>query len=30
MKMLENRLAKPDNQWKGWEVCEGGVKVKFL
>ena len=30
MKMLENWLAKPGNQWEGWEVCEGSAKVKFL
>ena len=28
--MLENWLAKPGNQWEGWEVCEGSAKVKFL
>ena len=28
--MPENRSAKPGNQWEGWEVCEGGAKVKFL
>ena len=27
--MPENQLAGPGNQWKGWEVCEGGAKVKF-
>ena len=27
--MLENLLAKPGNQWEGWEVCEGIAKVKF-
>ena len=28
--MPENWSAEPGNQWEGWEVCEGGAKVKFL
>ena len=28
--MLENWSVKPGNQWEGWEVCEGGAKVKFF
>ena len=27
--MPENWLAKPGNQWEGWEVCEGSAKVRF-
>ena len=29
MKMQKNWLTKSGNQWEGWEVCEGGTKVKF-
>ena len=29
MKMQENWLVKPGNQWEAWEVYEGGAKVKF-
>ena len=27
--MLKSQSVKPGNQWEGWEVCEGGAKVKF-
>ena len=29
MKMQENQLAKPGNQWEGREVCEGSARGKF-
>ena len=29
MRMQENGLLEPNNQWESWEVCEGSAKVKF-